>query len=235
MQSLQDTRARFAAFWDQLQAILRRSPSTATVFNQYLDCNDEVDLPAASSIRTANLRSYMERTTETASILVVGEAPGPWGTRFSGVPFTGERQLLDPSFPFAGEQSSKSVPQRRTKISPPYMSQTAGMFWEVMLPYCATFFAWNAFPLHPDQLGDSLAKRNPSSREVSQSREAGEALCLVKAYVRPNLIVAVGRKAEGAVKALGEVPEYVRHPSMGGKAGFAAGMQRLFGSSQVRA
>jgi hypothetical protein len=80
----------FASFWQQIEKIITSVPSTDTVFNQYRHCNAEVDLPNGASIRMANLRAYMAKATKTASMLVVGEAAGPWGCRFSGVPFTGE-------------------------------------------------------------------------------------------------------------------------------------------------
>ena len=119
----------FSAFWSELEPLLTGFSSTSTVFNQYRDCNHEVDLPAAASIRIKNLKRYMEEAMSTACVLVVGEAAGPWGCRFSGIPFTGERQLLDRSFPFRGEQSSKVPPELATRVEPPYVSKTAKIFW----------------------------------------------------------------------------------------------------------
>jgi len=215
----------FAAFWVKLEAILTSLPSTATVFNQYRDSNDAVDLPEAAAIRTENLRRYMAEATESASFLVIGEAAGPWGCRFSGVPFTGERQLLDPSFPLSGRRSSKANPNRQTKVNPPYVSKSAEAFWDVMLPYRCHFVLWDAFPLHSHQPGDALTVRNPTKGEVSQFAEA---LRLLEAYVAPKHIVAVGRKAFDEFEALGQAPKYVRHPSRGGKKEFTIGMQQLF-------
>jgi hypothetical protein len=215
----------FAAFWLKLEAILLSQPSTATVFNQYRDCNDQVDGPEAAAIRRDNLRKYMAKATESASFLVVGEAAGPWGCRFSGVPFTGERQLLDTSFPLSGHRSSKRNPNRATKVNPPFVSRSAEVFWEVMLPYRCDFVLWDAFPLHSHQPGDALTVRNPTKGEVSQFAEV---LYLIKAYVVPKQTIAVGRKAFDELEALGQAPKYVRHPSRGGKREFAIGMEQLF-------
>lgn len=215
----------FAAFWLKLEAILTNLPSTATVFNQYRDRNDQVDVPEAAAIRTENLRTYMAEATESASFLVVGEAAGPWGCRFSGVPFTGEKQLLDSSFPLRGDRSSRTMPACLTKVAPPFISRSAETFWEVMLPYHGHFLVWDAFPLHSHELHDFLTVRNPTKKEVSQF---GEALRLIKAYMKPTHIIAVGRKAFEELHAIGEASVYVRHPSRGGKAEFTAGMQELF-------
>lgn len=212
-------------FWHSLAGILTALPSTNIVFNQYRDCNDQVGLPDAATIRTMNLRRYMEKATETASILVVGEAAGPWGCRFSGVPFTGERQLLDPLFPIHGKRSSKTNPDRPTKVTPPFISMSSKIFWGVMIPYNSRFLLWDAFPFHPHKPQDFLTVRNPTKREVSQF---GEALRLIKVYIKPIKIVAVGKKAFEELDALGEHSTYVRHPSQGGKADFTSGMQNIF-------
>lgn len=208
-------------FWRELESILTGHPSTDTVFNQYRDCDNLVDVPTAPLIRTANLRAYMEKAGKTATVVIVGEAAGPWGCRFSGVPFTGERQLLDPSFPFQGSQSSRA--------HPPHISRTATMFWEIMLPYYDRFVAWDAFPLYPHKQHDLFSVRNPTKSEVSQF---GPALRLLIQHLAPTRLVAVGRAAEKVITSLGEVATYVRHPSQGGKAAFTVAMQRLLGAKR---
>jgi len=215
----------FVKFWYSLAGILTVAPSTEVVFNQYRDCNDQVDLPDGATIRTMNLRRYMAEATENASILVVGEAAGPWGCRFSGVPFTGERQLLDPSFPIHGERSSKTNPDHTTKVTPPFISPSAKIFWEVMLPYYGRFLLWDAFPFHSHKPQNFLTVRNPTKSEVSIF---GEALRLIKSYMKPINIVSVGKKAFEELDSLGEHSIYVRHPSQGGKAKFTSGMQNIF-------
>jgi hypothetical protein len=212
-------KAGFTTFWRGFEQCITSEPSSATVFNQYLDCNDKVDLPEAPSIRRANLKNYMENAMRTASVLVVGEAAGPWGCRFSGVPFTGERQLLDPSFPLSGQRSSKAVPALPIRKAPPFISKT------VMLPHRTRFLVWDAFPLHSHNPGDLLSVRNPTKRETYRFLKA---LCIIKAYMKPGCIVAVGRKADEQLGALETAHEYVRHPSRGGKAAFTAGMERIF-------
>lgn len=216
----------FAAFWRNLEAILTATKSTSTVFNQYRDRDDQVDLPDAASIRIQNLRLYMAEAIATASILIVGEAAGPWGCRFSGVPFTGEKQLLDPLFPVHGRRSSKTLLSRPTKGFPPFTSRSAEVFWGVMRPYHARFLVWDAFPLHSHKPHDFLTVRNPTKGEVSQFRGA---LSLIREYIEPSQIIAVGKKAFQELDSLGVPSIYVRHPSRGGKPKFNAGMKEIFG------
>jgi len=218
----------FIVFWHNISNLLTSVPSTGTLFNQYRDCNPEVDLPGAAAIRLANLRSYMEQACRRGSILVVGEAAGPWGARFSGVPFTGERQLLDPSFPLRGERSSVPVPLKEIRLSPPFISNSARAFWGGLSPHHHHFVAWDAVPFHTHKPGDPFSVRNPHRREVL---EYAEPLRLIAAFIEPIHIVAIGRHAFTALASLGYAPTYVRHPSQGGKSAFVAGIREIFGSA----
>jgi hypothetical protein len=232
----------FDSFWRSLEAILTAVPSSDTVFNQYRDRNDQVDVLDAAAIRTENLRRYMANAIETASILVVGEAAGPWGCRFSGVPFTSEKQLIDPCilpFPLRGKRSSRAILTCHTKVSPPFTSRSAEIFWSVMKPYHSRFLVWDAFPFHPHEPHDFLTVRNPTQKEIKQF---GEALLLIIKYMNPTHIVAVGKKAEEVLKTLKEKrritthnkPEYVRHPSRGGEGKFKEKMESLFNKWETK-
>ena len=221
-----DTPNNFTAFWQALEAMLTAVPSTDLVFNQYRDAYPDFDLPEAASIRLTNLHDYLKQATATASVIVVGEAAGPWGCRFSGIPFTGEKQLLDPSFPYSGQRSSLPVPLSTTDMAPPYISKTSTMFWEIMNPFHQQFVMWDIVPFHPHESDEVLSVRNPSTREVAPF---GPALVLLNNFVKPKQIVAIGKTAEKEIMALGVACTYVRHPSRGGKVKFARGMREVFG------
>jgi hypothetical protein len=100
-----------------------------------------------------------------------------------------------------------------------------------MLQYYECFLVWNAFPLHSHGPQDFLTVRNPTAAEVAQF---GEALCLIKDYLQPTHIVAVGKKAFAGLRAIGETSIYVRHPSQGGKAAFTTGMKNLFRDNGIK-
>jgi uracil-DNA glycosylase family 4 len=72
---------------------------------------------------------------------------------------------------------------------------------------------WNVVPTHP---GTASTNRAPTRNEVAASRRFLDPL------VRGRRVVAVGRLAEEATGA-----PYVRHPSHGGAASFAAGLRGL--------
>ena len=76
-------------------------------FNPYLDIDNEVDLANAAQIRRININNYLSSFRRQPRVLVLGEAPGWRGCRFSGIPFTSEAQLISQSLPFSGRPSSR--------------------------------------------------------------------------------------------------------------------------------
>ena len=100
-----------------------------------------------------------------------------------------------------------------------------------MLPYHTEFLLWDAFPLHSRKPEDVLSVRNPTTSEVAQFRKA---LLLIKKQLKPKEVVAVGRKADIELAAMGEPRRYVRHPSYGGRDEFRAGMEKIFSSISVK-
>jgi len=75
----------------------------------------------------------------------------------------------------------------------------------------ADVLLWNVVPTHP---GTATSNRPPSRAEVLDARPFLDALA------RGRRVVAVGRLAAGVLDA-----PYVRHPSHGGAAAFAAGLR----------
>jgi uracil-DNA glycosylase len=203
--------------WDIYEGGVFKAPSTEVLFNQYRDRVEGLDLPGAAGIRRRNLRNYLEGFPVRPGVLVVGEAAGPWGCRFSGIPFTGERQLTTGELPFPGRKSSTH--------EPPYQERSGTVLWKALLRHHPGFLLWNTVPYHPHRRGEPLSIRTPNRAEIEAcSVFLGEVIRLL----RPKLIVAVGRKAEGALGLLGESPVYVRHPSQAGAGAFREGVGRVF-------
>ncbi|MEM0962559.1 MAG: uracil-DNA glycosylase [Bacteroidota bacterium] len=213
----------------QLAALYREQlydvPSGERQFNPYLD-TDERDGPDAPATRRANLEAALDAVADAApggrpDVLVVAEAPGPWGCHFSGIPFTNERQLLDPEFPVHGRPTSA----RFAQTGEPHRETSGGIYWGSMLPHWGRFWTWNAVPFHPHKAGEPLTIRTPGVREVRQWHGL---LAMTVDVLRPRACVAVGRKAEGALDAIGAEPTYVRHPSQGGATLFREGIAAVW-------
>ena len=213
----------------QLAALYRDGlydePAGDRMFNPYRD-TDVHDGPDAPAARRANLEAALAAVAEAApgcrpDVLVVAEAPGPWGCRFSGVPFTNERQLLDPAFPVDGRPTSA----RFAATGEPVNEYSGSIYWGAMLPHWGRFWTWNAVPMHPHRAGEPLTIRTPGVREV---RRWHGLLAATVEVLEPAAVVAVGRKAEGALQAVGAEPVYVRHPSQGGATLFRERMAALW-------
>ena len=197
------------------------------LFNLYATAAEtEHDAPGAPQIRRANLRAALDAVASSApdgrpDVLVVAEAPGPWGCRFSGIPFTNERQLVDPEFPVDGTPSSRQF----AETGEPLNEYSGTIYWDAMLPHWGRFWTWNAVPFHPHKDGQPRTIRTPTVREI---RRWHGVLAELVEILEPAAVVAVGRKAEGALEAVGARPVYIRHPSQGGATLFREGMAALW-------
>ena len=89
--------------WKLFEAELFTAESTATLFNHYRDEDRQYDRKGAAEIRRENLWNYLDSFRRVPKILIIGIAPGYQGCRFSGVPFTSERQLCNGALPFSGK------------------------------------------------------------------------------------------------------------------------------------
>lgn len=204
------------------------TPSTEGLFNQYRDVWRQVDSEKANIIRQENLITYIQEAVKSAEFLAVGEAAGPWGCRFSGIPFVGERQLVQGTLPFSGSRSSCSEPTLTQKRKAPFVSASSTMFWKVMRQYHPRFLVWDAVPLHPHNPSDRLSIRTPTESELNLFLPALDALISAVSAEKPVKILAIGNSAYNALLQLGHKSQKIRHPANGGFPEFAAGMVSAF-------
>ena len=175
-----------------------------TTFNQYRDGGaGDRDPAAAPSVRCENLRVYL-RSRAAAPVLLVAEAAGWRGARYSGIPLLSERQL------------DRSGPYRRTSTHPRGWAEASATIVRGVLRgggWEEGVLVWNVVPTHPwGPVPDS--NRPPSALEVASGREL---LMRLLDVVRPRHVVALGRTAERALAAQVAVAA-VRHPAQGGAA-----------------
>lgn len=190
--------------------------STETVFNQYKDTDKKYDMPRAAAIRRNNLKNYLKSFAVKPKVLLVGEAAGPWGCRFSGIPFTSEAQLVKNILPFNGKQSSTRTP--------PYSENSASIFWKILAPAHQRFIGWNLIPYHPHKPNKPLSIRNPGSGEILLFSKP---LKIIYRLQQPEQTIAIGRKAEQALLLIDVPYTYVRHPSQAGAQAFEEGISKL--------
>jgi uracil-DNA glycosylase len=207
---------KFEALWNFLEENVFTVKSTANLFNMYKDIERSVDLRNGSAIRRENLRAYISSFRSRAKVLLVGEAPGHKGCRFSGVPFTSEAQFCEGVLPFSGQKSS-SFPH-------PAREATATIFWGIMQAYHPKFIVWNSIPFHPYKAGSVRSNRPPRNLEIENYLEILEG---VLSTVDPVSVIAVGKRAEKALKLLGVDFDTARHPSRGGAKDFEMAVKKV--------
>lgn len=187
----------------------------STLINPYQDHIAEFDVPHAPALRRANLLAYLAERPKPRALLV-GEAMGWRGGRFSGIAFTSERQLADWGAPFA---ASSLRPSGWTESSATIIH---GVLDEFKLERQVVL--WNTVPFHPHPPGKPLGNRAPKVGEIALGKPFLEQLV---ALLRPSEIIAVGRIAEGTLGDL--VTGRVRHPANGGATLCRNGLRALLG------
>jgi len=201
--------------WDFIEKEIFPFRTSRCIFNQYSEVSEH-DLPNGDCIRRDNLRRYVSHFKSRPIILLVGEAAGYRGCRFSAIPFTSEAHLLM-KVPVGGHMSSGR--------STPWVEPSAKLFWHNLKPFSQRFFVWNALPFHPYQEDNMLSNRTPTKKEFADHEHL---LTGVLDILKPGQIAAIGKQAESLLFKLGHSCMYVRHPSYGGKREFEEGLKRLF-------
>jgi uracil-DNA glycosylase len=195
-----------------LEALLERLRSDApeTLCNFYADTWPGLDRgPDAAEIRVGNLRRYLAERLERCDAVLVGEAPGYQGARWSGIAFCDERSL----------PADRRTSTRPEGFREPSATIVNGTLDE--LGAATNVVKWNTTPWHPFvSPAEPLTNRAPRAGEIAAGREILDALI---ALVRPRLVIAVGNIAAARLPDA----EQVRHPAYGGATQFRDGLRRL--------
>jgi hypothetical protein len=211
----------FSHLFDLLTSYTTRGDA----FNQYRDVDPTLDQPHGAATRCQNLRWYLEAFRD-ARFLLVGEAAGYAGCRFSGIPFTCEAQLTG-SRQLAWTHG-KGL--ERSSLSPtPWHERSAAMVWEG-IGECRDIVLWNAYPWHPFGNAGLLSNRRPGAELRDGHRVLRHILSLFPS-ARPY---AIGRVAQKALADIGLETPYVRHPSHGGKRQFLEGVAAILNHPTTR-
>jgi uracil-DNA glycosylase len=211
----------FDEVWDLLISRVFCLPSKVKsenhLFNFYLDSLPGIDLPDGASIRQTNLYNFISSLPAPPSTLMVGEAPGWRGCRFSGIPFTSEALLASAALPFEGKAS--------TAFQNVHHEISASIFWKTIIPFHPDFFVWNCLPLHPHLPSNPLSNRSPTTRELQVFLPL---LSKIMALVMPRRVLAIGRTAQRVLSWLDISAIPIRHPSHGGAQLFRAAILASF-------
>ena len=181
-----------------------------------------------NAVRRQNLRLYLEQLARIGpTIVLIGEAPSYRGGRLTGIPFVSETVMLDGVEVRSGEgrvlgadngfRKATAGAKRSTEAS-------ATMVWGTIRLMEPLPLLWNAFPFHPFRLDDPDTNRCPTPAELA----VGEPFIAAVLRLFPiRQVVAIGNQAASSLGRMGVQHVKVRHPSMGGKNQFVAGMAEV--------
>jgi len=185
---------------------LRRA-APLTLVNPYRCFDPKLDQPGGATIRAATLLAYLEARPRPA-LLLVGEAAGYQGCRFSGIAFTSERTL-----PRSQWTSTRAEGWREPSATIVHATlRELGLEERTIL--------WNVVPFHPAN-GSPLSNRRPTAAE---RRDGMVWLERIIAITRPGQVAAIGRIAQAALPA---GTRYLRHPARGGATRFREDLTAL--------
>jgi len=218
---------------DQFVDRLQEYRCEELVRNPWADRDPDFDRDEhAPRDRSNYLRAYLNVRLNTAEALLIAEAPGYQGAKFSGIPMTCERTLLGhrPRVPL-GAVLDGSIDPHRTSLPPEASSKTvkqlgfceptAAHVWPILADRGLTrkIVLWNIFGFHPHKKTNTLTNRTPRNGEIVRNRPVlDEFLQLFPG--RP--ILSIGRKSQKYLKIWGSRHElsFARHPAYGGGAEF---------------
>lgn len=206
---------------DQLVALLTDYSGDKDSFNQYRDAHPEHDLADAPYIRQRNLAQFLTAFRQVRYILLA-EAAGYQGCRFSGIPMTAEVQIVGPDAVHWARAGAYRRSSARHRL---WREPSATILWQTLAKRMDCLI-WNTFPWHPMGKRGPLSNRPPRRNEVSAGAAVLDLLRRIYPGAQP---VAIGRVAERTLSELGINPLYIRHPAHGGKSHFVAGIRSLPG------
>jgi len=210
-----------------LGAVLRllyRGPRGAArcVANPYRDGVAGLDGPAAARRRRRNLEAYCQGVVGRPCLILVGEALGYRGGRFSGIAFTSERQLAGGGPKRLAWAAGGGF--RATSSNAALWSEPSGtIVWRALGDDPRGVLLWNAFPWHPWGGRGPLSNRTPERSLLFANLHVLERLL---AETGGAEVLAVGKTAQVALAACGLAAPALRHPAHGGAAIFRSQLER---------
>jgi hypothetical protein len=230
---------------DQFIAQLRGCAATKSVANPYNCYELGIDAtPDVSHQRRLQLAAYLRHRLETAQVILVAEAPGYQGARFSGLAMTSER-LLSGSMNFVTEQDilgQVGLFERTSHINASlyhtvrqrgFTEPTATVVWQELMAtgQARNVVLWNTFPFHPHRAANRLSNRRPNAAGIAASADI--LVSLRALFAQDCQLVAVGNIARDYLQELGVQATVLRHPANGGAADFRAQFRQLVGFADL--
>ncbi|MFQ5588445.1 MAG: uracil-DNA glycosylase [Nitrospiria bacterium] len=167
-------------------------------------------------------RLFQHWSAPEPRLVLIGEAAGYQGCRYSGMPFTSERLILEGKIP----RIEAGLAVRISSRNRPWSEPSATIVWNTLdgLGVAESTVLFNAVPWHPE------GKKGPASNRTPTAAEKAVGAPYLKQFISlfPNLpVAALGNIASDTLRALKISHTKVRHPAYGGAAKFREGLVTL--------
>lgn len=215
--------------------------SKQNVFNPWRDYDRAFDIDVkAPEIRSQQMLEYLTLRIPGARYLLVAEAVGYQGGKFTGIPLTSERILLgkhkiiSPAYflenpPGSRTSNPKNINLNKMQKSFGFTEPTATIIWgEIMKNQITPYqvITWNIFPFHPFCLdGGRLTNRTPTSRELEEGVYYMKLLLKMCPQAK---VISIGRHSARTLTNFGIENFHTPHPANGGAAKFKVAIQNVF-------
>jgi len=195
-------------------------PSYPSMHNPWRDrCHTDLD-SAAAEIRQGRLRNHL--LTPNPQLLIIGEAPGYQGCRYSGLAFTSERLLMERVIPRMSGLDGGRITDRQKPWSEPSATIVWKALYEKGLARSTVLF--NAVPWHPEGKRGIHSNRTPTTEEKQHGLQYLKDLLEIYPGVP---VAALGNTASETLAALEVKHTKLRHPANGGATKFREGLAQL--------
>lgn len=193
------------------------TPAPAGMFNPWRDvCSSDISGTAPQDRQDRLIRHL---SAPSVRLILVGEAPGYQGCRYSGMAFTSERLVCEGAIPRV-----PALP-RFTHRPRPWSEPSATIVWGGLYAHglAEDTILWNSTPWHPHK-GTPHTNRTPTPEEVF----AGRPFLLELLALFPDAqVAALGRIASKSLTEAGVPHMTLRHPANGGATEFREGLAKI--------
>ncbi|QEW21479.1 Uracil DNA glycosylase superfamily protein [Marinibacterium anthonyi] len=225
---------------DEFVTYISGIEAPAAVANPYSGFREGCDaFDGASAARSSQLWHYLNHRLDTARILLIAEAPGYQGARFSGIAMTCERTLLGHRVNVTaqdvlgeGIQAARTSDALACRFAAQrirgFAEPTAAIVWGELMRrgISREVVLWNAFPFHPHRPDNPLSNRKPTEQELADHRQVLERFR--ELFPAVQQVVAVGDVARDFLAGQNVAAEHVRHPANGGAVLFRETINQIF-------
>jgi len=196
------------------------SPQHPNMHNPWRDVCETDVRQRAHIYRKQRMKRHL--SAPRPRLLIIGEAPGYQGCRYSGLAFTSERQLVERFIPRMEGLEGERITDRETPWSEPSATIVWGALHKHGLAEDTVMF--NTVPWHPEGANGKHSNRAPTAAEQA----SGEPYLsmLIDIYIGIQ-VVALGNIASDKLVKMGVDHTKLRHPANGGATLFRNGVAAL--------